>query len=133
MKLIYLLSLSFLIACSQNIDDSNYYKILKQLELYESIRPNTFVDADGTYSESFWGDKINLNVNITNSAKIAKFKDIKIRVSYYSKTESIITSEDHIIYEVVNPQQTLTKKIQVKNYQDTNSIGWHVVDAVSSY
>jgi len=40
---------------------------------------------------------------IRNNASIAKYKDVVITVSYYSKTETLIGSKDYTLYEYYEP------------------------------
>lgn len=41
-----------------------------------------------------------------NKATIAKFKDIRVKVSFYSKTKTLIKEDSYIIYEYYPPNST---------------------------
>lgn len=44
---------------------------------------------------------------IVNTATLAKFKDVRVKVSFYSKTQTLISQQAYIIYEYSEPN---TKK-----------------------
>ncbi len=50
---------------------------------------------------------------ITNSATIAKFKDVVLTVTYYSQTETAIESKDFTFYEFYNPNSTSNFELKV--------------------
>lgn len=119
-------------SCESNmpeINDTNYYDALRKLEQYEKGRPKLFLEADGRYSENFWGDKFDISVEISNDAKLATYKDVEIRVTYYSKTNSILGTNDYTLYEVIPPQKITKARMKIDNYRDVESIGWQVVGA----
>lgn len=41
---------------------------------------------------------------VKNSASIAKYKDLRVRVNYYSATNTIFKSQDYVIYKYFPPQ-----------------------------
>lgn len=131
--LLPILSLLFLFGCENGVsevNDINYYETIQNLGRYENSRPKLFLDADGRYSENFWGDKFDINIEIKSDAKVATFKDVVIRVTYYSKTKSVITTNDYTLYKIIPPQIVTTAKMKIDNYRDVESIGWEVLSAV---
>lgn len=95
----------------------------------EEMYPTRFLDASGTYRENLLGDRLKVNGTIKSSATVARYKDVTVRVTYYSKTKTNLGSEDYTIYEVLNPGRSTPFKLKIKNYRNVNSIGWDVVDA----
>lgn len=129
---IFFVMTSFIIiSCNDNIEitTENYSSVVQNLGFYEALNPTLFLEAGGQYGENFWGDKLNIQVEISNKAKIASYKDVKLKVIYYSKTNSVIGSNDYIIYEVINPQKIITVALKIDNYQNVNAIGWEIIDA----
>lgn len=47
---------------------------------------------------------------LTNSASIAKAKDIKLKVDFYSKTKTLIGSKEITVYEYILPGQSVKFK-----------------------
>lgn len=95
----------------------------------ERSQPTRFLNAEGTYQENFFGDKLKVNGTISNSATTVSYKDATIRITYYSKTKTNLGSEDYTIWEVFPPNHTKKFKLKIKNYSNVKSIGWEVIDA----
>ena len=118
-----------------NINDQNqesYVDKVMTIEEIENSTPTDFLDADGTYDESFWGTKINVDGKITNSATVADYKDVVVRVTYYSKTKTILGNEDYTLYEIFPSNSVKPFKLKIDNYKDVNSIGLEVISALSN-
>ena len=122
--------LFFITSCQNNeVTIENYNSVVQNLGWYESKNPNLFLRASGKYNENFWGDKFQVNAEIINKAKIASYKDVKLRVNYYSKTNSLIRNQDYMVYEIIPAQRTTTVKLTIDNYKDVDKIGWEVIGA----
>lgn len=59
-------------------------------------------------------DGYNLRGTIRNTASQAYFKDVSVRIAFYSKTDSRIGFRDYLVYEVVAPgfNQSFTYTIE---------------------
>jgi len=132
--LVIALGTLFLLSCNNSeVTNENYIVRVMDLYSYESKNPTQFLNANGKYREGFWGDTFVVNCTIKNSAKVSSFKDIVIRVTYYSATNSVIGTEDYTIYKEFAPQSEKTVELDIKNYKDIESIGWEVINAIGSY
>jgi hypothetical protein len=49
-----------------------------------------------------------LTGTITNSAIVATVKDVKLRITYFSKTDSEIGGQEITVYEYIKPGQTVS-------------------------
>lgn len=136
-KIIFLVIASsalFLSSCNNSeVTNENYIVKVMDLYSYESKNPTQFLNAEGKYREGFWGDTFVVNCTIKNSAKVSLFKDVILRVTYYSATNSAIGSEDYTIYKNFLPNSEKTVELEIKNYKDVESIGWEVIGAVGSF
>ncbi|WP_339611506.1 hypothetical protein [uncultured Planktosalinus sp.] len=113
------------------VDDSKTYQEQKMsIEEIESANPVQFLKADGEYNESFWGTELKINGKISNTAKVASYKDVVLKVTYYSKTNSVIGNKEYTVYEIFPPNSIVPFKLSIKNYKDVSSIGWEVVEAI---
>jgi len=110
-------------------DSNSYEEKVMTVEEIEQSQPTKFLEADGSYNENFWGGKIKVHGTITNNATVAIYKDAIVRITYYTKTKTVLGSEDYTIYEVFFPRVTKTFELKIINYQNVNSIGWEVIDA----
>lgn len=102
-----------------------------ELKFQEQSSPAEYLTADGTYRENFWGDKLKIKCSIHSNATLATFKDVIVRVTYYTKTGTELGTKDYTIYEIVKPGTTKTVDMKIDNYKDVASIGWDVVSAVA--
>jgi hypothetical protein len=110
---------------------SNFTEKVQSLEDTEKSQPAKFLTASGTYRPNLLGNKFKVAIYVINNAKTATFKDPVIRVSFLSKTNSLLKTEDFTLYEVIGPGQskTINKKFDVFN--DLVKLGWDVVSAKS--
>jgi type II secretory pathway pseudopilin PulG len=115
-----------------NNSGSSYQEKIMTVEEIELSQPTSFLSADGDYRENFWGNKFKVNCTITNKATVATYKDATVRVTYYSKTKTVLGSNDYTVYEVFSPTSTKTVELTIENYKDVESIGWEVISAISN-
>ncbi|RBA27578.1 hypothetical protein [Flavobacterium tibetense] len=110
---------------------SSYQEKVMTVEEIERSQPKKFLSANGTYNENFWGNKIKIQGRIKNSATVAIYKDAVIKVTYYSKTKTVLGSENYTIYEVFSPHSTKNFELKVTKYKNVNSIGLDIVNAIA--
>ena len=120
---------------SSSSNSSNTQKSAEELKMVleeqERISPTEYLSASGTYRENFWGDKIKVSCTITNTATVATYKDAVVRVTYFSKTNTNLGSNDYTIYETFSPNSSKTVELKIDNFQDVDSIGWSVISATA--
>ena len=78
---------------------------------------------------SVWSSKDILKGNVLNSATLATFKDIKIKVHWYSKTKTLIKTLDYTLYEYVPARRTKSFEIKFSSPSGTKSIGMEIKNA----
>lgn len=110
-------------------DSANYEKSVKTIQEIEATSPLDYLQADGTYNNNFIGDKVKIDGKITNTATVTTYKDLTIRVNFYSKTNTLIRTEDYTLYEFYPPNTIQDFKLKVKAYSNVSSLGWEVVSA----
>ena len=86
------------------------------VEEMEKADPTRFLSADGTYSQNFFGTKFKVDCEITNTATVASYKDVVVRVTYYAKTKTVLGTNDYTIYEVFPPTSKKTVKLKIDNF-----------------
>ena len=76
---------------------------------------------------------LKLKCEITNSASIATFKDVKALVTFKSKTGATILKEEINIYEFIAPNSSVNYKTEIsisnQDYKDISDFEWTVLDA----
>lgn len=102
-----------------------------ELKQQEQSSSTEYLSADGTYKENFWGDKLKIKCIIHNKATLTSFKDIVVRVTFYTKTKTELGSKEYTIYEIVDANSDKTVDMKIDTYKDVASIGWDVVSATA--
>lgn len=102
-----------------------------ELKQQEQIAPTEYLSADGTYKENFWGDKLKIKCTLHNKATLASYKDVVVRVTFYTKTNTELGSKEYTIYEIVNANSDKTVDMKIDTYKDVATIGWDVVSATA--
>ena len=113
-------------------DDESYGEKLLTVTQIEDASPIDFLELEGNYNKSFWGSEFKIKGKIINKASVADYKDVIVRVTYFSKTKSSIGSMDYTIYEVYPPNSTTPFKLDAENFNDVNSIRCEIVGAVAN-
>lgn len=132
-----LLSLSFLLSnCnsgSSNSYDSavTYQEAKMSLEDQEKQSPTQFLTTDGTYRSNLIGEWV-LEGTVTNTATVAKYKDVVLIVEFLSKTGTLLGTENHAIYEFFPAGKTKRFKIKTAGYQGTSKVNWSIESATAA-
>jgi len=109
---------------------NTYQEKVMTIQEIEESQPTNFLSADGNYDESFWGTNLKVHGKITNKATVATYKDALVRVTYYSKTNTVLKTNDYTIYEVFPPTSVKNFELRIENYKNVKTIGWDVIKAV---
>lgn len=106
-----------------------------ELEINEIINPTKYLSAEDVKLKSqqkmvrkgglfrnpeYAPDGVIITGNISNSASIADFKDVTIKVTYYSKTNSILDEARYTIYEYFKQGTTTAFSIKTKEEDTPN-------------
>ena len=120
-----------LCACNNNQNSSNsYQEKVQSVEEIERSQPTNFLDASGTYNPTLFGNKIKVHGIIKNTATVATFKDAVVKVTYYSKTKTVLGSNKYTIYDFFPPHSEKNFELKIETYQDVSTIGWDVISAI---
>ena len=114
---------------SKSSSTASYEESVMTIQEIEAASPLNYLQADGTYNSNFIGDKVKINGIITNSATVTTYKDVTVRVNFYSKTNTLIGSEDYTLYEFYPPNSKQEFKLKVKAYSNVSTLGWEVINA----
>ena len=115
---------------NNNDNPASYIEQKMTIEETENADPTRFLSADGKYNSSFWGTELKIRGEITNRATIADYKDVTVRVTYFSKTKSVLGTKEYTLYEVYKPNSVTPFRLDITNYKDVETIGWEVISAV---
>tara|TARA_R110001592_G_scaffold333244_1_gene617006 strand:+ start:1383 stop:2045 length:663 start_codon:yes stop_codon:yes gene_type:complete len=113
----------------KNENPKSYIEQKMTIEETENSDPLRFLSVEGNYNESFWGTKFKLKGKVTNRATIADYKDLVVKITYFSQTKSVIGTKDYTIYQIFEPNRITEFKLDVANYKDVKSIGLDIIGA----
>jgi GYF domain 2 len=65
----------------------------------ERANPVGYLSAGGTYRFNFWHTKWDISGVISNLATHTNYKDVIVKVNFYSATNTVIASEQYIVYD----------------------------------
>jgi hypothetical protein len=124
---------AFIISCSDKAEKEaktadKYEKTKLSLEEIEKQTPEKFISVKGTDKKNLVGQTV-VKGKVQNNAKMATFKDIDVKLFFYSKTGVLLQEDQEMIYETVAPGETKSFKSKYFAPKGTDSIGMKVVSA----
>ena len=129
MKLSLLFScLFFLLSCNSNTSSPTYEDTKQTLLEKEKSTPTIFLEVTGTYRKNLI-DQLVLEGTISNNATLATYKDVVLNITYYSKTQTELGSEEKTVFDFFKPATKKDFKIKVSGYQETESVGLDIISA----
>jgi hypothetical protein len=136
-KLLALLFLfSFFIACKstkkeKKFDTDSYEKVKETLADKEKNNPSKFLIASTRDRKNLIGQTVVIT-NITNTATVCWYKDIEIKVSFYSKTGVKLDEGTETVYENIGPGKTVKYKTRYFTPKGTDSATVIILKATAS-
>ncbi len=108
--------------------EDKYEKGKLTLEQIEQKTPAKFLIATSSSKKNFLKQTI-IRGKIQNNAKIVSFKDISIRLSFYSKTGALLEQDDEMVFENINPGSSASFKSKYFAPKGSDSISITVTGA----
>lgn len=108
--------------------DKVYDKNKTSLEDAEKKNPESFLRAEGDEKKNLIGQTV-VKGKIFNSAKIVTYKDVNVKLSFYSKTGALLEEDVETVYETVEPGGTVSFKSKYFTPKGTDSVGMRVITA----
>ncbi len=122
----------FLSACSGsdsgNKEKDSYESGKLSIEEIEKKNPIRFLKVEGSDKRNLLGQTV-IKGTIESTAKIAVYKDVDIKLSFYSKTGVLLEENHELVYETVAPGKTVSFKSKYFAAKGTDSIAMKVVSA----
>lgn len=98
------------------------------LEELEKQSPLQFLSVAGNDKRNLLGQTV-VKGKVTNKAKMVTFKDVDIKLFFYSKTGTLLQEDQEIVYESIAPGATVNFKSKYFAPKGTDSIAMKVVSA----
>ena len=135
MKKIILAVLSagmLLAACNSKKEDKKavdaYQKVTMTVEEMEKKDPVRFLDVAGNDRKNILGQTV-IRGSISNKARIVSYRDIEIKLMFYSKTGALLEEDRETIYETIAPGEHKSFKSKYFAAKGTDSVAMRVTGA----
>lgn len=116
-----------------------------ELAAQEKAEPLTYLTIDATmredevmtreeglfHSAEYSPDGNTIHGTITNTATIAKFKDVVLSVTFYSQTDTPIETKDFTIYEFYEPNKVSNFELKVYPPETMAKFGIEIKNATA--
>ena len=136
MKQLLFLLISSALLFSCNPDDAK--KAQKEKESYEATKetllekeqkdPPNFIMINGHDKKNIVGQTV-VKGTISNKATVAVFKDVDIKLSFYSKTKALLETDKETIFELLHPGESKNFKTKYFAPKGTDSVALEVLGA----
>jgi hypothetical protein len=131
-KILVILMSAFFAACSSAPDAKNEqesYQVTKEALLKkEEKSPVNFLQISGHNKKNLVGQTV-VSGTMTNKASVATYKDVDLKLSFYSKTGALLESDRETIFEVYQPGQSKNFKTKYFAPKRTDSVALEVIGA----
>lgn len=128
-----LISITFF-SCSESDSktaekDKDSYEAAKESLLEkENKNPQNFLIVSGNNRNNLLGQTV-VKGSITNKATVATYKDVDIKLDFYSKTRTLLETDKETVYEVIAPGESKNFKTKYFAPKGTDSVGLAVTAA----
>lgn len=133
--IVYLFFFSMmLVACSSGNDskaksEKESYRLTKEeLLKKEQKSPQSFLIVSGHNQKNIVGQTV-VKGTITNKASVAVFKDVNLKLSFYSKTQALLETDKETIFETFSPGKSKNFKTKYFAPKGTDSVALEVLGA----
>ena len=105
------------------------YELTKEsLHRKEKKNPQNFLSVDGHNRHNIIGQMV-IRGSISNKASVASYKDIDIKLSFYSKTGTLLETDKETVYEVIKPGESKDFKTKYFAPKGSDSVSFEVLAA----
>ncbi len=137
MKKIFVLIFSIsiiLFSCSESdskqaAKEKDSYEATKEsLQDKEKKNPQNFLTVTGNNRNNLVGQTV-VKGTITNKASVATYKDVDVKLDFYSKTKTLLETDKEIVYEIIGPGESKNFKTKYFAPKGTDSVVLSVTGA----
>ena len=112
-----------------NINSSDKYEKGKSsLEDIEKKAPEKFLTVSGNSRKNLLMQTV-VKGKVFNNAKIVTYKDVAVKLKFYSKTGTLLEEDTDIIYETINPGGSASFKSKYFAPKGTDSVAMSITGA----
>ena len=129
---VLLISILFLAACQAKVDEKKltdkYESGKTSVAEIEQKNPERFLAVSGSNKRNILGQTV-IKGSLINNAKMVSYKDIDIKLFFYSKTKTLLEEDHEIIYETLAPGAGKSFKTKYFAPKGTDSVAMKVITA----
>lgn len=130
-RIFFIAAIMLLISCGsaeKKFDNKTYEETKVSLEEKEKKNPEQFLVATSLDKKNIIGQKV-IRITIQNKASVCTYKDVKVRISFFSETGTRLTEEEETIYKSILPNSSIKHKTKYFAPKGTDDVRVTVVDA----
>jgi hypothetical protein len=109
-------------------EKDSYEAAKESLQEKETKNPKSFLTVSGHDRHNLLGQTV-VKGTITNKATIASYKDVDVKLDFYSKTGTLLETDKETVYEVIGPGQSKNFKTKYFAPKGTDSVALAVIAA----
>jgi major membrane immunogen (membrane-anchored lipoprotein) len=123
-----------LFSCSESdskkaANEKESYEATKEsLQDKEAKNPASFLSVSGHDRNNLLGQTV-VKGTITNKATVASYKDVDVKLDFYSKTGTLLETDKETVYEIIPPGQSKDFKTKYFAPKGTDSVALTVTAA----
>lgn len=127
------ITLVILIACNNNDKKADavkdkYEQTKEDLAATEKKNPTLFIKVTGHDKRNLIGQTV-VKGTLSNTAKVATFKDVQLKLNFYSKTGAMLEEDSETIFETIEPGKSVDFKTKYFAPKGTDSVALKVTGA----
>jgi major membrane immunogen (membrane-anchored lipoprotein) len=125
---------SVLFSCSNNDskkaekEKDSYQATKESLQDKEKKNPENFLTVAGHDKHNLLGQTV-VKGTVTNKATVATYKDVDVKLDFYSKTGTLLETDKETVFEVIGPGQSKNFKTKYFAPKGTDSVALSVTAA----
>jgi len=123
----------FLVSCkdkgkSQDSKSDTYETSKMTISEIESKNPQKFLKIEGRDKHNLIGQTV-VKGKITNKATVVGYKDVTIKISFFSKTGTLLEEDEETIYDEVKPGDTIEFKSKFYAPKGSSDVKLNIINA----
>jgi len=107
-----------------------YEQTKEDLAATEKKNPAMFLTVSGHDKRNLIGQTV-VKGTLNNTAKVATYKDIQVKLNFYSKTGAMLEEDSETIFETIQPGKSADFKTKYFAPKGTDSVALKVTGAKS--
>lgn len=109
-------------------EKESYEKAKASMRAKEEKTPQNFLTAYSHDKKNLFGQTV-IKGTLTNKASVAIFKDVNLKLSFYSKTKALLETDNETVFEVLHPGESKNFKTKYFAPKGTDSVAIAVLTA----